>query len=166
MLQLETGKESNFKIEEAEGALLLNGKKADYNIATLPNGMISLLFEGRSYTAILKSVDPVEKKITLSLNGQDFSFTVQEPIDLLLEQMGMGGMAAKKAESVKAPMPGKVLKVMATPGQEVQKGDGLLILEAMKMENVLKATQAATVKQVMIQEGAAVEKGALLIEME
>lgn len=166
MLQLKTEKESNYTITEAEGALLLNGKKVDFDIANLPNGMISLLFEGRSYTAIVKSLDHADKKITLSLNGSDFTFQVQEPIDLLLEQMGMGGMAVKKAESVKAPMPGKVLKVMAEAGQSVQKGDGLLILEAMKMENVLKATQAARVKQVLIQEGAAVEKGALLIEME
>ena len=166
MLQLKTEKGNSFKIEEAEGQLLLNEAPSDFNIATLPNGMISLLYEGKSYTALLQQVDYAGKKITLSLIGRDFSFTVQEPIDLLLEKMGMSGMAAKKAESVKAPMPGKVLKVMAAAGQAVQKGDGLLILEAMKMENVLKATQAATVKQVMIQEGAAVEKGALLIEME
>lgn len=166
MLQLKTDKGNSFQIESSEEALLVNHIPADYNIATLPNGMISLLFEGKSYTALLKKVDEGEKKITLSLNGKDFSFTIQEPIDLLLEQMGMSGLAARKAESVKAPMPGKVLKVMAQPGQEVQKGDGLLILEAMKMENVLKATQAATVKQVLIQEGVAVEKGAVLIEME
>lgn len=166
MLQLKTEKGNSFKVETSEGRLLLNEKPADFNIAPLPNGLISLLYQGKSYTALLQSVDYTEKKITLSLDGKDFSFTVQEPLDLLLEKMNMSGMAAKKAEAVKAPMPGKVLKVLATPGQAVQKGDGLLILEAMKMENVLKATQAATVKQVLIQEGAAVEKGALLIEME
>lgn len=166
MLQLRTEKGNSFEVEDSEGRILLNGQAKDFNIATLPNGMISLLYEGKSYTAMLLGVDEADKKIRLSLDGKEFSFTIQEPIDLLLEQMGMGGLAVKKAESVKAPMPGKVLKVMAQAGQEVQKGDGLLILEAMKMENVLKATQAATVKQVLIQEGAAVEKGAVLIEME
>jgi biotin carboxyl carrier protein len=74
--------------------------------------------------------------------------------------------AMQKAEPVKAPMPGMVLKVLVTPGQVINKGDGLIILEAMKMENILKATTTATVKAIKIAERTAVEKGAILIELE
>jgi biotin carboxyl carrier protein len=63
-------------------------------------------------------------------------------------------------------MPGMILKVLVEPGQLINKGDGLLILEAMKMENVLKASGTATVKSIKVDERTAVEKGAVLIELE
>jgi biotin carboxyl carrier protein len=63
-------------------------------------------------------------------------------------------------------MPGLVIKLLAEPGTKVQKGDPLLILEAMKMENVIKAIGDATVKSVGVTQGEAVEKGHLLIEFE
>jgi biotin carboxyl carrier protein len=63
-------------------------------------------------------------------------------------------------------MPGLVLNVMVEPGQAVSKGDPLLILEAMKMENVLKAASDGVVKVVTVQKGVAVEKGFVLLEME
>ena len=63
-------------------------------------------------------------------------------------------------------MPGLVLNILVSPGQMVQKGDPLLILEAMKMENVLKAAGEGQVKAVKVQQGMAVDKGQLLLEME
>jgi biotin carboxyl carrier protein len=80
--------------------------------------------------------------------------------------MGLDLKANKKVEPVKAPMPGMVLKVLVRPGQQIEKGDGLLILEAMKMENVLKANGPATVKSIRVEERTAVEKGAVLIDLE
>ena len=75
-------------------------------------------------------------------------------------------MNTQKVTDVKAPMPGLVLGVSVEIGQEVQKGDGLLILEAMKMENVIKSVGEGIVKAIHIEQGKAVEKGQLLIEME
>ncbi len=63
-------------------------------------------------------------------------------------------------------MPGMGLKVLVEAGQQISKGDGLLILEAMKMENLLKASSDATVKAIRVNERTAVEKGAVLIELE
>jgi biotin carboxyl carrier protein len=80
--------------------------------------------------------------------------------------MGLDIKLNQKAESVKAPMPGMILKILVTPGQQINKGDGLVILEAMKMENILKATGPATVKAIKVNERSAVEKGAVLIELE
>ncbi|MEI8280127.1 MAG: acetyl-CoA carboxylase biotin carboxyl carrier protein subunit, partial [Bacteroidota bacterium] len=74
--------------------------------------------------------------------------------------------AAHKVESIKAPMPGMILKILVEAGQQINKGDGLIILEAMKMENILKAGSTATVKAIKVTERTAVEKGAVLIELE
>jgi biotin carboxyl carrier protein len=63
-------------------------------------------------------------------------------------------------------MPGMVLKILVVPGQQINKGDGLVILEAMKMENILKAASPAIVKAIKVNERTAVEKGTVLIELE
>ena len=63
-------------------------------------------------------------------------------------------------------MPGKVLQVLVQPGDAVEEGQALLVLEAMKMENMIKAVAAGTVSEVPIAEGEAVEKGALLVGFE
>ncbi|TAL68901.1 MAG: biotin/lipoyl-binding protein [Bacteroidetes bacterium] len=67
---------------------------------------------------------------------------------------------------IKAPMPGMVVKILVEPGTEVHKGDSLLIVEAMKMENALKSPIRGKVRNVIVKEGTAVEKDALLMELE
>ena len=75
-------------------------------------------------------------------------------------------MTTKVVKEVKAPMPGLVVSVIATKGQEVKEGDSLLILEAMKMENVLKSPVDGVIKNIKIEETNTVEKNEILIEFE
>ena len=84
----------------------------------------------------------------------------------LLEKMGMSVAALAGSGDVHAPMPGKVLQVLVEPGHAVEEGQPLLVLEAMKMENVIKATASGTVSEVPVHEGDAVEKGSLLVGFE
>jgi biotin carboxyl carrier protein len=70
------------------------------------------------------------------------------------------------AAPLKAPMPGLVVRVLAEPGQDVTRGAGVVVLEAMKMENELKAPADAKVKTVRVRAGEAVEKGQVLVEFE
>ena len=84
----------------------------------------------------------------------------------LLEKMGMSVSTGASSGDIKAPMPGKVLQVLVQPGDAVEEGQALLVLEAMKMENMIKAVAAGTVSEVPIAEGEAVEKGALLVGFE
>ena len=82
---------------------------------------------------------------------------------------GAGPSARARAAgpvALKAPMPGKVVRVLATVGQQVQAGEGLLVMEAMKMENELKAPRAGRVREVLVGERQAVETGALLLVLE
>lgn len=130
------------------------------------DGIISILHKGKSYTALVETIDKAAKEVTLRVNNQRYVVAITEPIDALLASMGLDLKAAKKAESVKAPMPGMILKILVEAGQVIEKGDRLLILEAMKMENVLKAAHPGIVKTVRAEERTAVEKGAVLIEME
>ena len=81
----------------------------------------------------------------------------------MLSSMGMDLKAGQKIEPVKAPMPGLVLKIMVAEGDEVKKGDNLFVLEAMKMENIIKSPADVVVKTVKIKPGDKVEKGQVLM---
>ncbi len=166
MLQVTVDNKKEYSIENEGAAFTINGSSADLDVSRQPNGMISVLLNGKSYSAIIEKTDRKNKEVTLRLNGQQYIMAIKEPIDLLLTNMGLDLKAMQKAEPVKAPMPGMVLKILVTPGQQIVKGDGLIILEAMKMENLLKAAGPGTVKAIKVTEKTAVEKGAVLIEME
>lgn len=166
MLQVTVNDKQAFSVSNDDGKSTLDGGTVDWDVSFQPNGLISVLMNGKSYTAILEQVDRKAKEVVLRVNGQPYRMAIKEPIDMLLTNMGLDMRSMKKAESVKAPMPGMVIKVLVGPGQQVSKGDGLIILEAMKMENILKAGADATVKAIRVSERTAVEKGAVLVEME
>ena len=166
MLKLTVNDKNTYSITTEDDQLVIDNTPADWDASWQPNGLISVLYNGKSYTAIVENIDQKNKDVTLKINGQIYKTSIQEPIDLLLSNMGMDLKAMQKAEPVKAPMPGMVLKILVVPGQQINKGDGLVILEAMKMENILKATATATVKAIKVNERMAVEKGTVLIELE
>ncbi len=166
MLQTTINNKTDFAVTQQDGQWMINDTPAALDIQVQPNGLISVLLDGKSYTATVEKVDTKAKELVLKIDGQPYTVAIKEPIDQLLSSMGLDLKAMQKIEPVKAPMPGLVLRVLVEPGQQINKGDGLLILEAMKMENVLKATGPATVKAIKINERTAVEKGTVLIELE
>jgi biotin carboxyl carrier protein len=83
-----------------------------------------------------------------------------------MERMGIEEGADATSKDLRAPMPGKVLEVLVQEGQSVEEGEAMLVLEAMKMENVLRAGAAGVVSMIGVEAGNAVEKEAVLISME
>ena len=122
--------------------------------------------DGKSYRATIIAVDYSKKEFSIKVNGRTYDLQLDDEFDQLVSKLGLGVVSSNKLRDVKAPMPGLVLDIAVKPGQEIQKGDKLLILEAMKMENIIKADGEGVVKNVLIKKGVAVEKGQLLIEME
>lgn len=166
MLQAKVNDKKEYQIEQVQGEWQLNGTPVKWDIKKLPNGLISILYNDFSYTASVENIDTSTKELSIKISGEVYHIAIKEPIDQLLSSMGMDLKSMQKVEPVKAPMPGLVLKILVTPGQQINKGDGLLVLEAMKMENILKATGPATVKAIKVTEKTAVEKGAILIDLE
>ena len=87
-------------------------------------------------------------------------------MEKLLKDLGMASQLTKKLEVLKAPMPGLIHKISVSAGDTVQKGEPLLILEAMKMENLIKSPGDGTIKEVVAAVGNSVEKNAVLIRFE
>jgi len=100
------------------------------------------------------------------LQGDIFNLGIKDPLDQMLDKMGFGVITEKQIKEIKAPMPGLVLEISVSDGQEVAAGDKMLILEAMKMENSINIPSIATIKKILVKKGQAVDKGQVLIELE
>ncbi len=107
-----------------------------------------------------------EQMVRFTLNGNPVRLPVRDEQALLLQKMGFKSVTGSSAGKLTAPMPGKILEVKSNEGDEVKQGDPLVILEAMKMENELKAPVDGTVTTIHVEAGSSVEKNAVLIEIE
>ena len=136
----------------------------DWDLVEVQAGEFHILSQGKSIRATVLQADYAQKSFQIRIHGATYTVQLADRFDLLAEQLGFGQGSGKKAEAVKAPMPGLVRSILVQEGAEVKKGDSILILEAMKMENVLKAPADAQVKRVKVSEGQAVDKNAVLIE--
>lgn len=134
-------------------------------LAALPGTPIrSLRVDGRSYTL---SVQPGERRgrWNLALGGQRFAADAVDERTRAIREM-TGGAETETAKTVVAPMPGLVVRVLVEPGDAVRAGQGVVIVEAMKMENELKAPADGTVARIDVQPGKTVEKGTTLVTLE
>lgn len=139
---------------------------APLDAITVKDGVFHVLSGQKSYRAKVLAKDWSKKELTIEINDNPYQIKIADKYDQLVKKLGFESTSNQKANDVKAPMPGLVLEIEVKVGQEVKKGDGLLILEAMKMENAIKAAGDGIVKSINIEKGAAVDKGQLLIEME
>lgn len=143
--------------------LVWEGLSQPIDILELEPGCYSILLEGRSVEVRLdaaKSPDPEAHAYRAMLYDGSYEFALVDPRRALLA--GAGGTGAGGGV-LSAPMPGKIVKLLVKPGDAVQEGQTLLVMEAMKMQNELKSNAAGTVSIVHVQEGATVETGAALI---
>ncbi|MCD8528703.1 MAG: acetyl-CoA carboxylase biotin carboxyl carrier protein subunit [Chitinophagales bacterium] len=128
--------------------------------------MFHILKDNKSYRCIVLKKDEAAKNMLIEVNGNTYTINIKDKYDVLLEQLGMSNMTTKKMKDIKAPMPGLVLDIKVSNGSTIEEGDAILVLEAMKMENVLKSPGSGIIKNIKVKKGDAVEKGQVLIEVE
>lgn len=141
----------------------LNGEPVQFELSRSADGAWIMDMNGRRVVADLVRFDRENRQVVLRTGPHKFSVQVREPIDLLLEKLGMKDAGKRRMNQLKAPMPGLVTRILVKEGDEVKQGDPLLVLEAMKMENIFKAAGDGIVKAIRVSEKQAVEKGAELI---
>jgi acetyl/propionyl-CoA carboxylase alpha subunit len=125
-----------------------------------------LLLNDMSCIGKVTTLNADAKKYLVQIYGEKIEVQISTPVDKVIEKMGYGKSGSVQQKQLKAPMPGMVLEVAVAAGDNIKAGDKLVILEAMKMENVLQASADAVIKKVHVGRGEAVEKGQLLLEME
>lgn len=156
--------EERYDIVFQNGHLLIDGEEVSYAFEPVSERYYSLLIDGQSLPVVVEEEPGGRLRITV--DGRPVDVQVQDEKALLLERFGLNEDTAAAERTVYAPMPGLVLNVMVQPGQPVQTGEGLLVLEAMKMENELRSHTDGIVKALHVAPGDAVVKNALLLEFE
>jgi len=142
---------------EGRYTVLLDGRPLEVDARETERHFLSILVGGRSYDA------GIEKRpggYTVVLTDDVVAVDLVEAARVAPAR-GISGPAR-----IAAPMPGKLVRVLVSPGQDVRAGQGLVVVEAMKMENEIKAPRAGRVKDVPAREGQAVDAGTLLVVVE
>ena len=148
----------------AEGFdVALDGHRRVVDVIPLDGSLASLRYvdDGRSFQ-IASHAGP-GRRMRVAIGEREFAFEVMNPLEALEESAGAVGRGARQ---ITAPIPGKVVAVKVAPGDEVEIGRPLVVLEAMKMENELAAERAGRVAAVHVVAGATVEAGTVLVELE
>jgi biotin carboxyl carrier protein len=148
--------EFSFTQYEVDAIDLVQKSPAEFN----------LVRNHKSVNAILIDADQSAKSQIIEIEGENYDVQIKDELDQVLDTMGFSTAAGEQIKEIKAPMPGLVLEVAVTEGQQVHQGDKILILVAMKMENSIMTHTDATIKRIAVKAGEAVEKGQVLVELE
>jgi acetyl/propionyl-CoA carboxylase alpha subunit len=136
---------------------MVDGQSLLVDARILQAGVLSLVVEGRQYRCVLDGDGVV-------IGGRRFGFEVSDPRSMQGRRGAGAGTAGPRA--VKAPMPGRVVRVLVATGDEVAEQQGVVVIEAMKMQNELKSPKAGRVARVAVAEGDTVGAGDVLVVVE
>lgn len=151
-------------VEIKENLVSINDQPYSISINTVRRNYFQLIRNHKVYIGEILEIDHESKSVQLKVNGQQLNVKIQDKLDLLLDKLGFSSQNASQLSSIKAPMPGLILDIMVEEGQEVKKGDTVMILEAMKMENVIKSPGEGKVTKINVSTGQSVEKNSPLIQ--
>jgi len=147
-----TGVEGRFRVKIGEEVWEVDARRP-------ARGICSLLIGGASYLA---DITEEQSWFLVDVDGETYRVRMEEETRHIIRTRG-GGQRQGAGQMLVAPMPGKVVHVAVQEGQPVKAGDGLIVVEAMKMENEFKAVAAGTVKEVRVQPGQTVNAGDILV---
>jgi len=159
---------SKFKISTTDGLTFdIDSSELDaLDIVENKDGSYHLIIDKKSFNIQLLEADYLNKSYVLNVNDKEIALELKDELDMAIEKMGFSRESVGTGGKVLSPMPGLVIRTEVKIGQEVKKDDVLLILEAMKMENIIKAPIDGKVKDILVEEGNTVAKKQLLIELE
>lgn len=140
----------------------LNGLTFRWDVSRISDTVYHVIKDHRSYE--VEVANQIDGKRQLKVNGILVETETIDRFEALLKKMGMEKGAASKVNELKAPMPGLVLSIDVKPGDVLKKGDRILVLEAMKMENVIKATADVIIASIEVEKGKTVDKNQVMVK--
>jgi acetyl/propionyl-CoA carboxylase alpha subunit len=152
------GETARIEVREARGVyrVTIGDKTLELDLVKTGAHEVSVLIDGLSYDLGLEKTD---QGFAVLLRGDRFEVELKDAV----KGAALGRVAHAGPTRLTAPMPGKIIKVLVSVGEAVEAGRGLVVMEAMKMENELKAPRGGTIQEIRVLEGQAVEMGAPLL---
>ena len=158
---------ANYDITIDKEKFILSSKDiASLDIVPMGNQQFHALRQDRSYKIKILNTDFANKTMTIEVNGNSYEMILADEYDQMVQKMGLLTTKTHKINNIKAPMPGLIIDVMASIGQKVESGTPLIVLSAMKMENIITSQGEGIIKSINVEVNDAVDKGQLIIEME
>lgn len=144
--------------------LFVNDEEIDVEHVPVAEGML-LRFHNRSFTVHVERTPKEGTEFLVNVNGTSIPFDLEDEKTALMRSLESEKATKLHSALLRSPMPGKITKVLVAEGELIEAGQGVLILEAMKMENEIKSPAAGIVKAIRVKDADAVEKNAILIEI-
>ena len=166
MLKIKVNNRFNFESESGNDGRMVNGLAIDTDIVRIDAHTFHIIHNGKSYNAELVSINRDDKTCTVKVGTNIYSMKMTNQYDELLHQLGMDNLKSTKISDVKSPMPGLVIRILVAEGDLVEKGGNLFVLEAMKMENIIKSSSDVRIKSVKVKAGDKVEKNQVVMVFE
>lgn len=163
MYKITVNNKYNFEVHPDKEQTFVNGKPVSLDIHHVSHNSFHILYQNKSFNAELIEVNKFDKTCSVRINANVYTMSVTDQFDELLRKLGMDNLNVLKVSDLKAPMPGMVLKIMVAVGDEVKKGTNLLVLEAMKMENIIKCPADVIIKSIKVNPSDKVEKNQVMI---
>lgn len=154
------------KVNDTFNFSLHNDHTDSLDIIKTPDQKLHLIKNNDSFIVEILKRDFDRRVYVIKVNGNEYQVAINTELDNLINELGLTKGLHKKISNVNAPMPGQIIAVNIKQGQEVKENEPLLILEAMKMENVMVSPRDRVIKEILINTKDVVEKGQLLVEFE
>ena len=158
------GERTNVELTGDE--VVIDGQTVQARLVDVGGTPVSLLTIGERVYRVIARRGDARGRYTLSIDGRRFTAEALDERTRTIRDLSAASADAAGPSPLVAPMPGLVVRVTVQAGDQVQPGQGLVVMEAMKMENELRSQSGGTVRAVLVVAGAAVEKGAVLVELE
>ena len=136
------------------------------SIEWIDNTYFTIFYMGKKFHGEIIEENIEDQKLTVKINHRVFNIKRERAIDALVRELGLDKKRIRKLHQLKSPMPGRILSFQVNVGDEVQEGTPLFTLEAMKMENIIKAEGVGKVKAIIKEKETVVDKDELVIEFE
>jgi biotin carboxyl carrier protein len=144
----------------------VDGERVVARIEDLPGTPLQLLTVGKQQEKVYARRGAERGNLEISVGGYRFALEALDERSKVIRELSGASSKARGSGNLTAPMPGLIVRVSVKEGDPVRAGQGLVVMEAMKMENELRASTDGVIKRVVATPGTAVEKGALLLELE
>ena len=166
MMKATVNNKNSYSVEITPDGIAINGHMVTPDIYQHSEQLFHSIHRSAGYVIELLEADYQHKTFVFKIRGETVTVQLKDELDLLVEKLGMAQQAEILVKEITAPMPGLIVGLAVETGQEISKGDSVLTLEAMKMENVIKSPVDGTVGTIHVKAGDSVDKNQVLVSFE
>ena len=161
MIKAKINGEYNYLIEKKDSDFLVNGATQLCDIQKLGEDYYQVIMDNRCFLA---KVYRNERELIIKINQKDYHLEIKDDNDMMLEKLGIKSKSTRFHDHLEAPMPGQIIDIFIQKGDKIKAGQPLLILKAMKMENIIKAPHDGMISEVFVRKDQKIEKDTVMVQ--